>query len=234
MFHEKLLFKLNVLYQKLEEDILPSISSPKDFELDSNIMRYKQIFHELFPNLSIDEIRKLLLFLKLVSDRSKENLHRVEIVSSGIPNMNLPVRETIGVIRQLLFEASHYIFMTGYAISSYFHQLVDLLRYKGTQGVTIEIFIENNHNENSKHLLDHLNIENLKVYKYNNPSRHSALHAKTIVVDYQAAFITSANLSYNGMINNIEIGALIEGKQVENIIKIFEELKNQGFFESIN
>ena len=46
MFHEKLLFKLNVLYQKLEEDILPSISSPKDFELDSNIMRYKHIFHE--------------------------------------------------------------------------------------------------------------------------------------------------------------------------------------------
>ena len=82
MFHEKLLFKLNVLYQKLEEDILPSISSSKDFELDYNIMRYKNIFHELFPNLSIDEIRKLLLLLKLVSDRSKENLHRVEIVSS--------------------------------------------------------------------------------------------------------------------------------------------------------
>lgn len=234
MFPEKLLFKLNVLYQKLEEDILPSISSPKDIELDSNIMRYKHIFRELFPNLSIDEIRKLLLLLKLVSDRSKENFHRVEIVSSGMSNMNLPVRETIGVIRQLLFEASHYIFMTGYAISSYFHQLADLLRYKGTQGVTIEIFIENNHNENLEHLLDHLNIENLKIYKYNNPSRHSALHAKTIVVDYQVAFITSANLSYNGMINNIEIGALIEGKQVENIVKIFEELKNSGFFESIN
>ncbi|WP_027725894.1 phospholipase D-like domain-containing protein [Tuberibacillus calidus] len=231
MFHEKLLFKLNVLYQKLQEDILPNISSSKDCELDSNILRYKRIFHELFPNLSIDEIRKLLLLLKLVSDRSKENLHRVEIVSSGMSNMNLPVRETIGVIKQLLFEASHYIFMTGYAISSYFHHLADLLRYKGAQGVTIEIFIENNHNENLKHLLDHLNIENLKVYKYNNPSRHSALHAKTIVVDYRVAFITSANLSYNGMINNIEIGALIEGKQVENIIKIFEELKNRGFLK---
>src|SRR5690554_4301692 len=115
MFNEKLLFKLNVLYQKLEEEILSSIGSPKDFELGSNIMRYKHIFDDLFPNLSFDEVGKLLLLLKLVSDRSKENLHRVEIVSSGIANMNLPVRETVGVIRQLLFEASHYIFMTGYA-----------------------------------------------------------------------------------------------------------------------
>lgn len=232
MLNEKLLFKLNLLYEKLKDDLMPS---PMDFKMDSNnIVGKKQIFYELFPNLSSDEIRNLLLLLKLVCERSKENLHKVEIVSSGISNLNLPVRETIGVIRQLLFDSSQNIFMTGYAISSYFHQVADILRYKSTQGITIEIFIENTHNENLKHLIDYLNIENLKIYKYNNPSRNSSLHAKTIVVDNQIAFITSANLSYNGMINNIEIGALIEGKQVKKIVKIFEELKNRGFFESIN
>ncbi|MBB3907324.1 phospholipase D-like domain-containing protein [Anoxybacteroides rupiense] len=234
MFSEKSLFKLNVLYQKLEGDILPNINSSKDLDLYSHLIQAERIFQELFPNLSVDEVRNLLLLLKIISNRSKEGLHRVEIVSSGIPNTNIPIRETVGVIRQLLFEASQYIGMTGYAISPYFHQLSDLLEHKGRQGVTLEIFIENNHNENLKYFLEHLNIENLKVYKYNNTSRHSALHAKTIVVDYRVALITSANLSYNGMINNIEIGALIEGKQVENIVKIFEELKTRGLFESIN
>lgn len=233
MLDERLLFKLNVLCKKLEEDILP-LSNINNFrDIDINI-RYSHIFRDLFPNLNDEEIKRLLLLLKLINDRCNENSHKVEVVFSGVTGIDLRIRETVGVIRQILSDASECIIMTGYAISSYFHQLGDLLRGKAGQGVKIELFVESSQNENLSYLLEYSNIENLKIYKYNSSSRYSALHAKTIVVDHRIAFITSANLSYNGMINNIEIGALIEGRQVGNIVRLFEELKTRGFFESIN
>ena len=234
MTGEKILLKLNLLYQMLEEELLPIFKEP--FEINSLSLNTSSMkfFQDLFPNLSIDELRKILYLFKLIMEKSQENLHKVEIVSSGIEDKNLHVRETIGVIRQLFFEASHHILITGYAISSYFQQLADLLIEKGKEGINIEIYIENNQNSNLRNLECYLNEKNIKIYKFNNPSNKSSLHAKTIVVDYQKALITSANMSYNGMINNIEIGALIEGKQVKKIIQIIEKMKKDSLFELIN
>ena len=42
----------------------------------------------------------------------------------------------------------------------------------------------------------------------------AALHAKVISVDQQQTLITSANLSYHGQQGNIELGTLIESKQI--------------------
>lgn len=230
-----MLFKLNLLYKKIEEDVIQKIIFDRDFILnDFDTTQYKNVFQEFFPNLSNEEILKLLLLIKLVSNKSVEDLHKVEIVSSGTSIFDLPIRETVAVIRELLLDATNHIFLSGYAISSYFDNFESILKNKANQGVEIEIYIESNNSKNIKNVLKYLNVENMKVYKYKSPHIHSALHAKTIVVDYKKAFITSANLSYSGMINNIEIGALIEGRQVENIIKIFKNLNKQGLFELIN
>lgn len=231
MISEKLLFKLNILYHKLEDEgILSDFKGFTDKEMDTWILRYKNMFQELFPNLTNYELINLLLLLKMVHKKSNENVHKVEIVASGLSNINMPIRETLGVIRQLLHGASEYILMTGYAISPYFHQLADLLNKKAEKGILIEIFIENSHNKN-ENLFDHVNRENFKVYTYKNKSSYSALHAKTIVVDNYYALITSANLSYSGMMNNVEIGAFIEGRDVKKIVDIFKKMKSQGLFE---
>ena len=53
----------------------------------------------------------------------------------------------------------------------------------------------------------------------------AALHAKVISFDQQQTLITSANLSYHGQQGNIELGTLIESKQIaKQIDDIFTKL----------
>ena len=42
----------------------------------------------------------------------------------------------------------------------------------------------------------------------------AALHAKVISVDEQQTLITSANLSYHGQEGNIELGTLVDSKEI--------------------
>ena len=53
----------------------------------------------------------------------------------------------------------------------------------------------------------------------------AALHAKVISVDQRQTLITSANLSYHGQQGNIELGTLIESKQIaKQIDDVFTKL----------
>lgn len=62
----------------------------------------------------------------------------------------------------------------------------------------------------------------------------ASLHAKTIIVDEEKIFISSANLSYHGLSSNIEIGTLITSKsKAKQLLSIFSELKRQKVFISI-
>lgn len=53
--------------------------------------------------------------------------------------------------------------------------------------------------------------------------------------DNQKVFVSSSNLSYNGIVNNIEIGTLIEGrKKVDSIDDLFKKLKLKDMFVEIH
>ena len=65
----------------------------------------------------------------------------------------------------------------------------------------------------------------------------AALHAKVISIDQRQSLITSANLSYHGQQGNIELGTLIESKQIAKqiddiftkliFLKVFSEVVNR-------
>lgn len=70
----------------------------------------------------------------------------------------------------------------------------------------------------------------LKIYNYHQEDdKTAALHAKVISVDQQT-LITSANLSYHSQQGNIELGTLIESKQIDDVFtklifsKVFSEV----------
>lgn len=53
----------------------------------------------------------------------------------------------------------------------------------------------------------------------------AALHAKVISVDQNKTLITSANLSYHGQEGNIELGTLVESKEIaKQVNDIFTHL----------
>jgi phosphatidylserine/phosphatidylglycerophosphate/cardiolipin synthase-like enzyme len=98
----------------------------------------------------------------------------------------------------MIISAKKNIILTGYSISDHFDDLLDLINLKSKQGVIVEIFL-NNYNE-MKHIFKDINISNrsfFKVYSYSgiDGDQMASLHAKTMIVDDNKVFISSANLS---------------------------------------
>jgi phosphatidylserine/phosphatidylglycerophosphate/cardiolipin synthase-like enzyme len=208
-----------------------------DMELYSSIIEGRKnsmskdfpLLLSLFPSLSKEELGNLLVLIKLLTTKYSQD--KVDIVGTlpiAVPN----VRKTVGVVRQLLTEAKSHILITGYAISEYFTDIFDLVLAKNSNGVQVDLYVDDNQRVsqflNQIKNKDHL----LNIYTYQGKD-FSSLHAKVLTVDYQKAFVSSANLSYNGIVNNLELGTLISGKKVTALTQIFEDLKNQGYFKKL-
>lgn len=111
-------------------------------------------------------------------------------------------------------------------ISSYFSELVDTIIQKSQRGVFVKFFVNDIDKQPSFDKILRYKGRFLKIYNYRqDDDKMAALHAKVISVDQQQTLITSANLSYHGQQGNIELGTLIESKQIaKQIDDIFTKL----------
>jgi len=66
-----------------------------------------------------------------------------------------------------------------------------------------------------------------KLFNNRNIRTNSTFHAKLYVFD-KKALVTSANLSQTAFQRNVEVGALVEGEQVEKIKRFYEKLWNDS------
>lgn len=230
-----LLSKFYLLLNEIEAELKSYETT--DMELYSSIIEGRKnsmskdfpLLLTLFPSLSKEELSNLLVFIKLLS--SKYSQDKVDIVGT-LPISVTNVRKTVGVVRQLLNEARSHILITGYAISEYFADIFELVLMKNKNGVQVDLYVDDN--QMVTQFLDQIKDKDhlLKIYTYQGKD-FSSLHAKVIIVDYQKAFVSSANLSYNGIVNNLELGTLISGKKVTALTQIFEELNSQGYFKKV-
>ncbi|MGG2016461.1 phospholipase D-like domain-containing protein [Bacillus sp. S10(2024)] len=201
---------------------------------DRRLFSMKNKMRRIFPNLSDSEIGAMLLLSKLSHDE-KEKTGHVEFVATLPTEINTNFRKTISVIRQILNEAEDNILLTGYAVSDFFSEIIEVLVAKSNLGIEVNFYIDNNIktvNFIKNNLLKH--ESKIKVYCYKKNDDFSSLHAKVIAVDSKKAFVSSSNLSYNGIINNIEIGNLIEDESVGKINILFSELRSKGYFEKVS
>ena len=171
----------------------------------------------------------------LVSNSNKES---IEIVTTTPLSFQIKGRKTQSVIEEILSSAKRSITFTGYSISEYFEYLLKMIDCKSRCGVNVNLFI-NDYETHKKILLDiyHKERQFFKVFKYsgNKEDKMAALHAKTIIVDEEKIFISSANLSYHGLSGNIEIGVLIVSKnKAAQLLSLFAELKRQKIFVPID
>ena len=122
--------------------------------------------------------------------------------------------------------------ITGYSISDYFADMLDVIIRKSQQGVYVRLYV--NDMEKQKSALDRLiayKSRFLQVYEYQKQEddKMAALHAKMLVSDAKKSLISSANLSYHGMQGNVEMGFLIESadkaKQIEEVMKEMVRMK---------
>ena len=132
----------------------------------------------------------------------------------------------------MITSAQKSIVMTGYSISDYFKDLLDLIIGKSQSGVYIRIYV--NDIEKQKQALDRLlayQSKHLQLFEYikSEEDKMAALHAKMLIVDSSEMLISSANLSYHGMAGNVEIGLRVQSeekaRELENIFKELVRMK---------
>ena len=168
---------------------------------------------------------------------SLEHSESAELVITSPDSFKVKSRKTKDVIYSLVKDASKSITITGYSISDFFTEMLDVIIRKSQQGVYVTLYVNNL--EKQKLVLERLlayKSKFLRIYEYQKDTedKMAALHAKILVVDKKVSLVSSANLSYHGMQGNIEMGILLKSeekaKQIEELLK---ELKRMKVFSQV-
>ena len=185
---------------------------------------------EHFPNCSDEEITDIInLCMQLYSAKKTE---RADLVLTAPDSFRVKALRTMETLQNLIEGTEKSLTITGYSISDYFADMLDVIIRKSQQGVYVRLYV--NDMEKQKSALDRLMAYKsrfLQVYEYHKQEddKMAALHAKLLVSDAKKSLVSSANLSYHGMQGNVELGFLIESpekaKQIEEVMKEMVRMK---------
>lgn len=186
-----------------------------------------------YPSLSLKESQEIH---KMIMTTMKSSSDNVSLVVTAPPLFAIRNKVTKVVVDEMLNSAQRSIIITGYSLSDYFKDLIDVIIKKSQEGVFVKFYVNNIESQKCFDRLCAYKGRFLKIYNYpKHMDTMSALHAKVISIDQRETLITSANLSYHGQEGNIELGTHIVSKdvarQVEHIFtqllfsKVFEEVK---------
>ena len=161
---------------------------------------------------------------------------RVSLVITAPPSFSISARTTMNVVQSMINGAERNILITGYSLSSYFSELVDTIVLKSQRGVFVKFFVNDIDNQPEFDKILRYKGRFLKIYNYRQEDdKMASLHAKVISTDQRQTLITSANLSYHGQQGNIELGTLIESKQIaKQIDDIFTKLIFSKVFSEVD
>ena len=158
--------------------------------------------------------------------------NRVYIVTTGFEFSGLGLRSIQSTIEEMIMDSQHEIIIATYAITGRVEELFRLLEDAASRGVNITIMINHlsEQPEEVRGLLLSLSrrYPNVTIYDFYEVNR--AMHMKVVAVDRKRAFIGSANITWRGMTENLEVGVVVEGESAEKISNALGELLKQPSF----
>ena len=165
-----------------------------------------------------------------------ESAESIRLVATTPPSFSIKAKTTVNTVVDLINGANKSILLTGYSLSEYFSDMIDLLIQKSKKGVLVKFYANGLQGQPEYEKLIKHKGRFLKIYDYQKKEdRMAALHAKVISVDQQTTLITSANLSYHGQEGNIEIGTLVESRDIAKEIEdLFTKLLFTKVFKEIS
>lgn len=202
--------KLDILLGKVKENIAFD-SAPSDDTLNA--------IRKQFPSITEKEAQDIYAIIHDIQTTTKE---RASLVLTAPPSFSVRTQSTKNTVEKMLSEAMNSILITGYSLSEYFDDMIDMIIQKSQQGVLVKFYVNDIDSQPRFEKLCRYKGRYLKIFNYKKTKDPmSALHAKVISTDKTYTLITSANLSYHGQLGNIELGTLIESpvlaKQVEDV-----------------
>ena len=177
-----------------------------------------------YPCLSQKQAEEIYQLVTAAS--AEEKAVTASLVTTVPPSFSVRAKSTKNTVEGMIRGAKRSVLITGYSLSGYFADLVDVLIEKSQKGVYVKFFVNNIENQKGLDKLCRYKGRFLHIYNFagSNDSM-AALHAKVISVDEQQTLITSANLSYHGQEGNIELGTLVDSREIaKQVDDIFTHL----------
>jgi len=179
----------------------------------------------------------------------------LQLVTSGPEPGELASRNTSVVVRDLFTEACHSVIVVGYAVyqgQTVFQALAERMAALPSLRVRLFLDIQRRAGDTTDSAL----IANQfvhrfkkkewpidkplpKVYYYprsleQTSEKRSCLHAKCVVVDETKVFLSSANFTEAAQERNIELGVLVDSKELAiKITSHFDTLLSNGFLSAL-
>ena len=188
------------------------------------------IVHRIFPSTSDKDAEKIVKML--ISAIKSEKKEKIDLTITAPITSGIKVRQNQTIVKELLSSAEKSILITGYSMSEYFAELLDLIIQKSQRGILCQIYLNQAEKQMYLDKLMRYKGRFLNVYDYqNSEDKMAALHAKVICVDGYKSLISSANLSYHGLEGNIELGTVIESERIgKQLTDAFKELRFKKIF----
>jgi phosphatidylserine/phosphatidylglycerophosphate/cardiolipin synthase-like enzyme len=173
------------------------------------------------PTLSGESVALVLLSALAMREAERES-ESVEAVATGPSTPHVSLRHTRAVILDLLKHAEREILIVCFAAYKV-PELAAAIREAAARGVAVRMILETS--EDSAGSLSHDAAaafdgagDAVEFYIWpadrRPPGASAKLHAKAVVADGSAAFVTSANLTGAALDHNLELGVLVRGGAV--------------------
>lgn len=122
------------------------------------------------------------------------------------------IRSTPSAIKEIIRSANKDLVLTVFSLTD--DEIVDAIIETLDRGVCTTIYISCGELEKKSDEFTAVNrlIKQKEEYDYLNiiPVDDAVLHAKIVIADRELLYCGSANLSYNGMMNNYELGLMVK------------------------
>ncbi len=157
------------------------------------------------------------------------NDENIRVVVSGTTWMGSGLGSIESALYRLFTQANDEIIIVAYAISSatplLFQQLAAVLQ----RGIRVRSLVNRFPNQPpavQQHFQSlHRNFPHLvQVHSFTPHNDEADLHAKIVLVDRYYALVGSANLSLRGLMDNHELGVVIEGAGAADIARAIDQL----------
>lgn len=183
-----------------------------------------ELLKKQYPALNQAELTSILM---LVLDSMQiDNNDSVELVATVPISFGTKVKRINNVILDLIDNAQKSIIITGYSISSFVDELIDRIISKSEKGVLVKVYLNDLQQQRYVDKLIRCKNKFLTIYNYSNSNDEmAALHAKIVSIDGIQTVVSSANLSYHGLSENIELGCLIYSEKfAKELSELFKTL----------
>lgn len=153
----------------------------------------------------------------------------VYLAGTGLPVVERYVRSAQNVLEEIVLEAREEILIAAYTISGNLKDFFRLLERAAARGVSLSIVVNRfeSQSDSVRRFLCGLKKKypHVSLFSYDGEGE---LHMKVVVADRKRALVGSANLTWRGLTENLELCVLIEGKPARIVAEVLEAVINSS------